>query len=121
MARGEQQGDNETTGPFTILSRLVTDARTLVAAEIEVQRAALACRVEIARPALLALCLALLLVQGAIACLLVMLAIGLAETLGPVWAGIAVAVAALALAALAALGALRRLRRLADIRDEQAS
>lgn len=115
MERG-QDSNSGLDGPFAILSRLVADARALAQAEIAVQRAALACRIEIARPAIVGLVLAIFLAQAAITCLLVMLGLALAERIGPLWAGAIVAGAALAIAGIAAWLAMRRLKRLSDIR-----
>lgn len=106
--------ENESIGG--LFSRLADNASDLVRAEIELHRAALLHRVALSRPALIGLVAALLLVQGAVICLLVMLAIGLSHLVGPVWAGLIVTLATLALAGVIALASAKRLQAAASIK-----
>ena len=108
MDRGETSQPDALKGIF---SRLVHDASSLVRAELALHRAALAYRLELSRPALIALFVALFLLQGALVCLLVMLAIALSGVIGPLLAGLAVAGTAILVAGGLALAGLQRLKR----------
>ena len=114
MDRGHDS-HTEAGGAFAVLTRLFADGRALVQAEIAVQRAALAYRAEVARPALIGLLVAIVLVQAAVVCLLVMIAIWLSSLIPPVLAGLAVTLSALVVAGIISWAAIGRLRQLSDL------
>ncbi len=114
MDRG-QDSQAEAGGAFAVLTRLFADGRALLQAEIAVQRAALAYRAEVARPALVGLLVAIVLVQAAVVCLLMTIATWLSTLIPPVVAGLAVTLGALLVAGLASWAAIRRLKQLPDL------
>ncbi len=117
MDQGEQSQPDALGGLF---SRLARDASGLVRAEIALHRSAFAYRLELTRPALLALLGALFLLQAAVACLLVMIAISISAHLGPLWAGVIVAGGGIVVAGGVAIAGLKRLKHAAEIRlDEE--
>lgn len=94
-----------------IFSRLADDAGTLVRAEVELYRAAALHRLALSQRALIFLAAAMLLSLAAVVCLLVMLAIGLSRWIGPIGAGLVVAVCAMGIAALLARSGVQMLAR----------
>lgn len=95
-----------------LFARLADDAARLVRAEVELQRATLLHKAELARPAILAFIAFALLLQAALTTGLVMLAIGLAEIWGTLCAGLVVAGGALLVALLIGWAGVRRPQRL---------
>lgn len=85
-----------------VFARLADDAGGLVRAEVELYRAAALHRLALSRKALIFLGAAILLSLAAVICLVVMLAIGLSVWIGPVGAGVVVALAVLLIAFLLA-------------------
>lgn len=92
--------DSESIGG--VFARLADDAGALVRAEVELYRAAALHRLALSRRALICLGAALLLSLASVICLVVMLAIGLATLIGPIAAGVVVALAVLLIALLLA-------------------
>lgn len=91
-----------------LFARLADDAGALVRAEVEVYRAAGLHQLALSRRALIFLAAALLLGLAAVVCLLVMLAIGLSPWVGPIGAGLIVALCALGIAGLLARTGIRQ-------------
>lgn len=114
MDRGHDS-QAEAGGAFAVLTRLFADGRALIQAEIAVQRAALAYRAEVARPALFGVLIAIVLVQAAVVCLLVMIAIWLSTLIAPIWAGLIVTVVTLVIAGLIASAAIGKLKQLSAL------
>lgn len=112
----EAEAGTEAQGKSTLgslFARLADDAVRLVRAEVELQRATLLHKAELARPALLAFVAFALLLQAALTTGLVMLAISLAEIWGTLCAALVVAGGALLVALLIGWAGLKRLQRLA--------
>jgi hypothetical protein len=86
----------------SVFAKLADDAGALVRAEVELYRAAALHRLALSRRAFIFIGIAVLLALAAVISLVVMLAIGLSAWIGPVGAGLVVALCVLALAALLA-------------------
>ncbi|MGE0776482.1 MAG: phage holin family protein [Sphingomonadaceae bacterium] len=111
----------ESASISALVAQLADDASTLVRTEVELYRALALNRLAQSSQALGMLAGALILSIAGICTLLVMLAVGLANWIGPVGAGIVVSLGALAIAGVLAKQGASRLADALDVTDGEES
>jgi hypothetical protein len=108
-------GPQPEEGIGSLFSRLIDDGRELVRAETAVYREITLNRIVRSRTAIILAIVGLLLAQASVTALLVGLLFGLAWYLGPIGAGVVIAIVGLAIAGLLFRAALKRFAAVADL------